>query len=154
MRKTKDVVICYWTIQNYARFCLFFSILLIFHILYSLVIIITKASKWWSGWYAGWWSLGPGFESQVQQNNCFYFSYHIHMQAFKGVPPCTFTSQVPCGFKQQSNGHDWVITMLPVNQRPGQSRKSKGLERLMGQNCQTYPFVRPSTPWFLWSFLF
>ena len=115
--------------KNGAR-VLFYSTCIDFAILYFLIIIITNAGTWCGGRCAGWYPLGPGFDSQVPQNPCFYFSYHNHVQAFKGVPPYTSNTQVPSGHKLESDGHDWKTMVLPSQSTPGQSQKVK-------QACET-----------------
>ena len=101
------------------------------------------------------WSLGPGFESQVPQNLCFYFFLYVHMQDAQKSLPCASRISVPCGPRLGSNGKGWVTTMLPVNKRSGGSQKVNGLGWLLGLKIANKPpYLGHHPPWFIIPLLF
>ena len=79
-----------WLVHSNLRaFCWFSSMLFIFHILFSLFILLTNAFKWPSGRRAGMQPLGPGFDSQVHPIFVSIFHNIImcrHSKVFHHIP--------------------------------------------------------------------
>ena len=80
-------------------------------------------------------ALGPGFESQVPHNTCYYFSLPNPMQVAKAGLPCTFKYPGAMCLRLKSNGPKLDDHHAPGQPTRRQSLKSNRLERLMGQNC-------------------
>ena len=126
----------------------------LFHILYLLIIIITNAGKWLSGWCAGCVSLGPGFDSQVHPNNCFLF---FLTRSYAGYPKRpTMHPKYP--------GAKWLQACIqrprvsdyhaPSQHVPQAISKVKAGLHINGPDFQSTPPKGPAPPWFLYYFLF